>query len=327
MLWDPNELDRRLRWEQARLNEALRGRRDLDPDARWAPDGEVLDQARRLLRAGGTDAPRRPVLDALRQERLAPVVSCLPRLGEDTPTVAAAAAEQDAAALVVSTRRWALGGGPGEVEQARTGFKGPLVSWSWPADEGELAVQAALGVDAVVARPLPPGPLGSLLSVATAYGLVVVVEVHDPGALLRAVELGARAILLHRWGEEDDGAAVERSCRLLAGLPDDVVALGAGATTLRRALALRRAGADAALLPAALLDRDLEELTEPDDDGPAQPELDSVLADLGVEGFVPGPGGLFVPGVAAPEPTVEPAAAARGPLDLLAVRQPRGLRI
>jgi hypothetical protein len=326
-MFDSAELSRRKRWERSVLRDALRGHVRVDPTEAWFPGLDVLADARHLLRAGGTDEPRRGV--ELGAERLGAVMAVLPFRGDRLGPTCDRSAEQGVEVLAVATDAFALGGRPSAVGRARERFDGPVLAWGWQGDEAEVAVAAALGADGVIARTADDVDARALAKAARCYGLTLWWEVCD--ARSREDADAADGLVVLRWDERDPGAALERSCRWMRGWRG--VAVGAGAPTLRRAQALRRAGADALLAEPGWLDRRIEEVAPQDepalDPMSEDPELLAALALMGADPtmFRTSSSGLLLlstePVFTAPEPELPPL----GALDVLRVRRPRGPRL
>jgi len=323
---DRGEWARRKRWEREVLRDGLRyGNWRAPPDAAWLPGEDVLTAARGLLKDGGCEGSTVSV----RGDRLSAVVA-LPGSGAG----AEEAGDHGAEAVLLPTDSFGFGGSPRRVRAVADAFGGPVVAAQLPGDEAEIAVLAALGVPGVLAVPLPDVDLVGLASMCRDYGRTLWVAIEDRAS--RDAALRAEAtIVVWRLGEADDGAALERSCRLTAGIDPGVEVVGAGATSLQRALALRRAGADGALLPARLLDCTMEELAPADEPEIMEdPLLAEALLSLGADptSFSASASGLLLMGgqpKRAPVVVEESAAIEepRGPVDLLRVRRPLGLRL
>lgn len=324
------ELRRRRRWEREILRDALRGGHlREDPDDAWLPGLSILEEARALLKAGGCEAERRPL--GLRADGLTALVDVRPGHHPLAKTTDAAH-EQGAEALLLGSNHFAFGGSPRQLRPTRERFERAVVSHDLAADEADVAVAAALGADAIVARVRLVDDLPALLAAARCYALPVLIEADDRATLDAARSAEADRIILRLPGEDDERAA-DRSFRLLSGLPDPLEVVVAGVRSLKTALALRRAGADAGLIAPRLLDLEIQELMPADEPEPSFSPDPELLAALGAMGVADpsmftqtGSGLLLIPGTEPTLPT-EPEEPFGCPLDVLRARRPRGLRV
>ncbi len=324
------ELGRRRRWERGILRDGLKGGHLREsPDAAWLPGLSILEEARALLKAGGCEAERRPL--GLRGERLGSLIDLVPSRDEVTATTDRAV-EQGAEAILLGTHHFAFGGSPRLLRPARERFEGPVIAHSLAADEADVAIAAALEADAIATDIRLVDDLAALFAAARCYAMPVLVQVDDRATLDGARSADADRIVLRRPGEAPSPAA-DRSFRSLVGLPDAITAIVAGVRSLKTALALRRAGADAALIEPRLLNLEVEALAPHDEPEPSfapDPELMAALGAMGVAdpmAFTQSSSGLLVvPGKAFAAPP-EPDEPFGCPLDVLRVRRPRGLRV
>jgi indole-3-glycerol phosphate synthase len=330
---DRQELKRRRRWEREVLRDGLRGGHLREhPDSAWLPGEAPLKVARTLLKAGGCEAERRPLTGLRRDEGFAALIDVVP--ARDPVTAATdRAQEQGADALLLGTHHFAFGGSPRQLRPARERFDGPVIMGCLASDEADIAIAAALEADGVVADVRLVDDLPALFAAARCYAMPVLVQADDRATLDAARAAGSTAIVLRRPDEPDERAA-DRSFRLLQGLPDTLCVVVAGARTLKTALALRRSGADAALVPAGLLDLDIEALAPPDEEEPSFAPDARLMEALGAMGvadpflFTQSSSGLLVlTGSGPPTAPREPDDPRTCPLDVLRVRRPRGFRV
>lgn len=326
------ELRRRRRWEREIVRDFVRsGHLREPPTSPWLPGEAALSAARDLLKAGGCEADRRSLGSLRQDERFAALVDVVPAL--DVLTEASdRAQEQGADALLLGTHHFSFGGSPTQLRPTRQRFEGPVVMGSFAADEADIAIAAALEADGVVADVRFTPDLPALLTAARCYTMPVLVQADDR-ATLEAARAAEPDRLILRCLDEDDERAADRSFRLLVGLPDVLTVVVAGARTLKTALALRRAGSDAALVAAHLLDLDIEALAPPGEEDPSFAPDARLMEALGAMGvadpfaFTQSSSGLLVVPSAAPAAPPVPDEPFGCPLDVLRVRRPRGLRV
>jgi indole-3-glycerol phosphate synthase len=326
------ELKRRRRWEREILRDALRGGHLREPpDSLWLPGLTALEDAQALLKAGGCEADRRPMSTLRSDTRFAALIDVVPRR-DDIVRAADLAQEQGAEALLLGTHHFGFGGSPRQLRPTRERFEGPVVMRNLAADEADIAIAAALEADAVLADVRLVEDPKALLATARCYAMPVLFEVDDRDTLEAARHGEPERLILRRVGGDPERAA-DRSFRLLQGLPDRLTVVVDGARTLKTAVALRRAGADAGLVEPRLLDLDIEDLAPPGEEEPSfapDAKLMEALGAMGVAdpfGFTQSSSGLLVlpgAGVVAPAEPEEPFGC---PLDVLRVRKARGLRV
>ena len=326
------ELARRRRWEREILRDALRGGHLREhPNSPWLPGETALETAAALLKAGGCEADRRPLAPLRRDDRLAALVEILP--GRDALVPAAdRAQEQGAEAILLGTHHFAFGGSPRQLRPTRERFDGPVIMGCLATDEADLAVAAALEADAVVADLRLCPDLPALLAAARCYAMPVLVQVDDRATLDGARRAEPDRLILRQPGEESE-RALDRSFRLIRNLPDALGVLVAGARSLKTALALRRSGADVALVDPVLLDLEIEALAPPGEEDPQFAPDARLMEALGAMGvadpfaFTQSPSGILYLGDGPPAAPPAPDEPFGCPLDVLRVRRPRGLRI
>ena len=154
-----------------------------------------------------------------------------------------------------------FGGGYGELAIARTaldsrGLTVPLLAKEFVIDPVQLEWAALDGADAalLIARIVDRETLGSLIHAARALGLEPFVEVMTEAERDAALDAGARIIGVNARDLDTLAMDVERTARVLAGMPPGVVAVhlsGLRSTADVRAVAKGRA--DAALVGEALM--------------------------------------------------------------------------
>lgn len=326
------ELRRRRRWERDILRDYLRGGHLREPPTSpWLPGESALSTARALLKAGGCEAERRALTPLRQDDRFAALIDVVP--SRDPVTDAAdRAQDQGADALLLGTHRFVFGGSPTQLRPTRERFEGPVVMGCFASDEADMAIAAALEADGVVADVRFVDDLPALLRAARCYAMPVLVQADDR-ATLDAARHAEPDLLILRPPDEGDDRAAERSFRLVVGLPDALTVLVVGARSLKTALALRRAGADAALVLPRLLDLDIEALAPPGEEEPyfaPDAKLMEALGAMGVAdpfAFTQSSSGLLVVPTTAPAAPPEPDEPFGCPLDVLRVRRPRGLRV
>ncbi|MFT5049232.1 MAG: indole-3-glycerol phosphate synthase [Chlamydiales bacterium] len=208
-------------------------------------------------------ARRERFVAGLRADGLSIIAECKrrsPSVGELSGEVdllerAQSYARGGADALSVLTESNHFGGAPADLAQvAQAGL--PRLRKDFLLDEGMLLESVAMGADAVLLLVvcLPGGQLEEMRALARECGLAVLVEIHHPRELERAVAvepdcLGVNARDLTTF-EVDLQTVVER----LPEVPDSCVRIAeSGLRTIDDLQRVRAAGADAVLVGETLM--------------------------------------------------------------------------
>ena len=101
-----------------------------------------------------------------------------------------------AAALSVLTDAKFFGACPDDLEEARASVKLPVLRKEFIIDDYQVYESVAIGADAIllIARILDDETMDRLLQLAHKLGLDVLLEVHDPSDMARALRTGCRLI-------------------------------------------------------------------------------------------------------------------------------------
>lgn len=271
------EIADRKRWEREILRDALRGNLRVPPDSAWLPSLEVLEQAKRYLKQGGTEGTGRSLAGALEGEEHLSVIAEIKRASPSAGTLASwsqpdelavAYMEGGADAVSVLTDAHYFDGRPGFLGRVRDLFAGPTLRKDFLDDELDLAISAALGADAVLGIAALLGPRSSdFLRVARCYGLEVLLEVHDERELGQAMAAGAGILGVNNRDLRTFGVDLSTTEHLAELIPSPVLLVAeSGIRTPADAERMRRAGADAILVGEQLArnqGRGLAELQTP----------------------------------------------------------------
>ncbi|WP_121823617.1 indole-3-glycerol phosphate synthase [Halostella salina] len=184
---------------------------------------------------------------------------------EDPVALATAMVEGGAAALSVLTEPDHFGGSPASLRDVREAVDVPVLRKDFVLREAQLdavAADAVLLIARFVGDDLP-----DLIAAARDRGFQVLVEVHTPEELARAVDAGADIVGVNNR----DLAALEVDLgtfeRVAADAPRDVTLIAeSGIGTREDATRMRAAGADGLLIGSAVMDgvRDADDERAPD---------------------------------------------------------------
>jgi indole-3-glycerol phosphate synthase len=161
-----------------------------------------------------------------------------------------------ARAISVLTDENFFGGSLSDLAAARVHASVPLLRKDFVLEEVQLFEARAAGADAVllIVRALADPALRDLLTTARGIGLDVLVETHDEHEIDRALEAGADIIGVNNRDLASFDVDLQRTARMLAKLPADVLAVGeSGMRTPRDAAELGAAGVDAVLIGETLM--------------------------------------------------------------------------
>ncbi len=209
-----------------------------------------------MTRRGFRDALTRAGIGVIAEfKRRSPSAGLL-REGSDVREMVGAYERGGAAALSVLTERANFDGSLEDLSVARDACALPILRKDFIVDPYQLQEARLGGADAVllIVAALSDGDLRLLHSQASALGLDVLVEVHDPRELERALYCGAELIGINNRDLRDFSVDVQRTFDLLDGIPDGVAVVSesgiSGPAQLRR---LEDAGVDAVLVGESLM--------------------------------------------------------------------------
>lgn len=145
----------------------------------------------------------------------------------DPAAIASAYAHGGAAAISVLTEPSFFDGALAHLEAVRDVVSIPILRKDFIVSEYQLLEARAAGADAVllIAAALVPADLVALHDRATALGLDVLVEVHDPDELQLATDAGARIIGVNNRNLRTLAVDVRVSEAVMARMPRDVIAV------------------------------------------------------------------------------------------------------
>ena len=207
--------------------------------------------------------------------------------------VASVYAAAGAAAISILTDEPYFGGSLDDLRSARGATGVPVLRKDFTLDPVQLYEARAAGADAVllIVRALDDARLRELLELSAELGLAALVEAHDEQEIERALEADARILGVNARDLATFEVDLERSMRLIEGLPADVVAVAeSGIRSSEDAAAAGRAGADAVLVGGWLMAGDPGTGVEALVGHPRRPRSGAMQA-AGVEAVIDGDGG------------------------------------
>lgn len=134
----------------------------------------------------------------------------------------------------------------------------PLLRKDFIVDPWQIVESRVAGADAIllIVAALPPKDLKELLALTREVGMAALVEVHDEGELLEAIEVGADLIGINNRDLHTFCTTLGVTLGLLTSLPADpsrVLVSESGIFTRADVLRLQAAGVDAVLVGEALM--------------------------------------------------------------------------
>ena len=174
----------------------------------------------------------------------------------DPPSIAASYERAGATCLSILTDRPFFQGAPEHLVAARAACSLPVLRKEFIIDEYQIAESRALGADAVllIVAALDDSRLAALEACATAYGMDVLVEVHDAGELERALRLATPLIGINNRNLRTFHVSLHATIELLPRVPADrIVITESGILAQRDVAQMRRHGVDAFLVGEAFM--------------------------------------------------------------------------
>jgi len=239
----------------ARTREDLAARRLATPAVELDRRAAVADPPRGFSRALASAAAKRGIGLIAEIKRASPSAGLI-RSDFDPPALARAYAEGGATCLSVLTDGPFFGGAPEHLVAARAAVALPVLRKDFLLDPWQVVEARALGADCVllILAALADDEAARLHAEATAWGMDVLVEVHDEAELDRALTLGASLIGINNRDLRSlrtDLATFERLAPLVPG--DRLLVAESGIAGPADAARMRAAGAHALLVGESLM--------------------------------------------------------------------------
>jgi indole-3-glycerol phosphate synthase len=174
----------------------------------------------------------------------------------DPAAIAASYARAGATCLSVLTDRPFFQGAPEFLVDARAACPIPVLRKEFIIDEYQVVESRALGADAIllIVAALDDARLAALEACAIAYGLDVLVEVHDVAELDRALKLATPLIGVNNRNLRTFNVSLHTTIELLPRIPADrVVVTESGIVAQRDVAQMRRHGVHAFLVGEAFM--------------------------------------------------------------------------
>jgi len=178
------------------------------------------------------------------------------REGLELEDVVCAYERGGASALSVLTEQVGFGGSLADLRRARRASALPILRKDFVVDAYQVAESMAAGADAIllIVAALSTGQLTTLHAQAQAYGLDVLVEVHDGPELEIAAELGPELIGINNRDLTTLKVDTARTHELLPHVPPGTTIVSESGLRTREELErLAAAGGDAVLVGEALM--------------------------------------------------------------------------
>jgi indole-3-glycerol phosphate synthase len=236
-----------------------------------AKEGEVdrlRPETARLRAEAEAAAPARPFAAALRHreevrllaeiKRRSPSAGAI-REGADPVEVALAYQAGGAAALSVLTDEEFFGGSLDALRRVRSAVELPLLRKDFIIDPVQVLEARGSGADAIllIVRILDSGRLRDLHQLAVGLGMDVLVEIHDPRELERALEAGATLVGVNNRDLSTFRTDMALSLDLSPTVdPEITLVAESGIRTAGDVRRLGEAGVDAILVGESLMRQD-----------------------------------------------------------------------
>ncbi len=174
----------------------------------------------------------------------------------DPPAIAQSYARAGAACLSVLTDRPFFQGAPEYLVAAREACALPALRKEFIIDEYQVAESRALGADAIllIVAALEDAQMATLEAAAHAFGMDVLVEIHDGAELDRALRLKTPLLGINNRNLRNFSVTLDTTFNLLSRVPPDrLVVTESGILTRRDVTMMRERGVNAFLVGEAFM--------------------------------------------------------------------------
>ena len=218
-------------------------------------------QARSASQSRGFERALRAAVAANKPAVIAEIKKASPSKGVlreafDPPAIAASFERAGATCLSVLTDKPFFQGDAQYLVEARAACSLPVLRKEFIIDEYQIAESRALGADAIllIVAALEDAQMAALQACAHAYGMDVLVEVHDRAELDRALRLETALVGINNRNLRNFSITLDTTIHLLAHVPQErLVVTESGIVTPRDVALLRGRGVHAFLVGEALM--------------------------------------------------------------------------
>jgi indole-3-glycerol phosphate synthase len=225
------------------------------------PFAELEAQARAASPPRGFTRALREKISAGKAAVIAEIKKASPSKGVlretfDPPGIAAAYERAGAACLSVLTDKPFFQGAPEYLVAARGACSLPALRKEFIIDPYQVAESRALGADAIllIVAALEDGQMAELEAAAQAYGMDVLVEIHDASELDRALRLRTPLLGINNRNLRNFSVTLDTTFNLLPRVPADrIVVTESGIVTARDVALMRGKGVHAFLVGEAFM--------------------------------------------------------------------------